>query len=314
MSLRQACGAPLFGAAICLACLYAVHEARADLAAITSQNADALTLFDTESLEIVASLPLPGKPAAVATDAGRDLILAVATDPAALHVFDLSGTARAVWPLPDGAFGVAIRPESGTALVSVITGFVAEIDPESGRELSRWQTGAMPSGLAAEPGLIVVTNRDADSVTLISDGDAREVATGHHPFGVTLYEGRAFVTDVLSDQVSVIDLAGARVIARIPTGERPYAVAFAAGKGFVSNQYEASLTVFDADSLEVLTSIATEDYPEGVAATADESRILVANWFSDTVQVIDSQSLEVIARLEMPAGPRAFGRFVAAKP
>ena len=301
--------AALTGAAFCVA----APGARADIAAVTSQNAGALTLVDTDRLEVIATLPLPGKPAAVAADGGRDLILAVATDPPALHVLSLNGTARAVWPLPDGAFGVAIRPETGTALITLITGFLVEVDPASGREMNRWQTGAMPSGVAAAPGLIVVANRDEDTVTLLGEGAARKVASGHHPFGVTLHEGRAFVADVLADQVSVIDLAAARVITQIPTGERPYAVAFAGGKGFVSNQYAASVTVFDAGSLEVLATIETDEYPEGIAATSD-GRILVANWFSDTLQVIDSERLTVTDTLEMPEGPRAFGSFIAARP
>src|SRR5690606_15539836 len=112
------------------------------------------------------------------------LIASVATDPPALYLHDLKGARLAVWPLPEGAFGVAIRPESGTALVSFITGFIAEIDPARGEELQRWQTGAMPSGIAAAPGLILVANRDADSVTLIREEVQREIPTGHHPFGV----------------------------------------------------------------------------------------------------------------------------------
>jgi len=100
------------------------------------------------------------------------------------------------------------------------------------------------------------------------------------------------------------------VIATIPTGERPYTLAFAAGKGFVTNQYAASLTVFDAETLAPLAEIETGDYPEGIAATADETRILVANWFSDSLQVIDPETLEVTHTLDMPAGPRAFGSFI----
>lgn len=301
--------AALIGAAFCFA-----NMGLADVAAITSQNADALTLLETDTLSVIKTLPLPGKPAAVAVDGARGRVLAVATDPARLYVFDLSGAPLADWPLPQGAFGLAIAPESGMALITDIGGSLREVDPLSGQERRSWQLGAMPSGVVAREGLIMVANRDDDSVTLIRGEGRKEVAVGHHPFGITLLGDRAFVTDVLSDQVSVIDLASAKVIATIPTGERPYSVAFAAGKGFVTNQYAASLTVFDAETLAVLGEIETEEYPEGIAATADESRVFVANWFSDSLQVIDPTTLEVVETLPMPEGPRAFGAFIGKAP
>lgn len=282
----------------------------ADVAAIPSQNADALTLVDTDTLAVIATLPLPGKPAAAVVDGQRGRVLAVATETARLHVFDLSGQPVADWPVEGSPFAVEVEPETGMALVGDITGTLRGIDPATGAELRRWATGAMPSGIAAQPGLIAVANRDNDSVTLIEGDRRREVKVGRHPFGIALRDGRAFVTDVLSDRVSVIDLAGAQVIATIPTGERPYAVAFAAGKGFVTNQYAASLTVFDAETLAVLAEIETGDYPEGITATADERRIFVANWLSDSLQVIDPETLEITHTLDMPAGPRAFGRFI----
>ncbi len=302
------------GAAVAGALLCFCAAARADVAAITSQNADALTLVDTKTLAVIATLPLPGKPAAVAVDGPRGRVLAVATETARLHVFDLSGHPLAVWPLQGAPFAVAFRPESGTALVGDITGFLREIDPATGKELQSWTAGAMPAGIAARPGLIVLANRDDDSVTLMAGETRREIAVGHHPFGVALHGERAFAAELLSNSVSVIDLADARVIARIPTGARPYAVAFAAGKGFVSNQYGASVSVFDAETFAPLGEIATEDYPEGIAATADGARILVANWFSDSLQIIDAERLEVVETLAMPAGPRAFGGFIGAVP
>ncbi|MBU2360160.1 MAG: YncE family protein, partial [Alphaproteobacteria bacterium] len=95
---------------------------------------------------------------------------------------------------------------------------------------------------------------------------------------------------------------------------RPYAVAFAAGHGFVTNQYDSTVTVFDATRFAVTGTVDVGDYPEGIAATADGSRIVVANWFSDMVSLIDTATLQVVAEVDVPAGPRAFGTFTAPKP
>lgn len=288
--------------------------AHADLAAITSQNAERLTLLETDSQQVLADIALPGLPAAVVADGKRGRVMAIAVDSRRLHVFDLSGRALADWPLPGAPFGLAVRSDSGTALITGWDGFLREFDPASGRQLASWPVGAGASGVAEANGVIVTANRDDDSITIITASGSRRVAVGQHPFGVTLRAGRAFVTNVLSDSVSVVDLATAQELRRIPTGARPYAVAFAAGKGFVSNQYDASLTVFSADDFAVLAQIATDDYPEGIAATANGAQLLVACWFSDSLQVIDPQTLHVTATLAMPAGPRAFGAFVTAQP
>jgi YVTN family beta-propeller protein len=52
------------------------------------------------------------------------------------------------------------------------------------------------------------------------------------------------------------------------------------------------------------------EYPEGVDTTGD-GQIAVANWFSNTLSVIDAASLETLAEVETCDGPRAFGAFVA---
>ena len=304
--------------AVLAACITPVFcpTARAGIAAITSQSAGMLTLIDTTTLKVSAQAPLPGKPAAVAVDGPRGRIFAVAVETRKLHVFDLEGRSLAVHDLPGAPFGVAVRPATGTALVTDWTGRLLEIDPDDGRLLSSRVTGAIPSGVAAsgeaEAELIVTTDRDADAVTLIDARGAASVAVGRHPFGVTIDRGRVFVTNVLSDTVSVIDPAEARVIATIPVGERPYAVAFTGGRGFVTNQYSASLTVFDAETLAVIGQVETDEYPEGIAATGD-GHLLVANWFSDTVQLVDAARLEVDATLKMPEGPRAFGAFTTSQ-
>ena len=283
--------------------------ARADIAAITSQTAGMLTLIDTDTGAVLSSTPLPGNPAAVAIDAVRGRIMAVAVDTGLLHVLDMTGHAVAQFKVQGAPFGLAIRPDTGTALVTDQKGFLREIDPETGAEVTSWPVGLLPSGVAVGAGLIVTADRDSDAVTVIAGGASRHLAVGQHPFGVTLHDGLVYTADVLDDTVSVLDPVSGEVLAIIPTEERPYAVAFAAGHGFVTNQYDSSVTVFDAATYAVTATIDVGDYPEGIAATANGSRIVVANWFSDTVSLIDTATMEVVAEIDVPEGPRAFGSF-----
>lgn len=309
--MTRAVRAALLAAALALPAPAGADE----IAAITSQNADRVTLLDAATLALRSETPLPGKPAAVALDGPRGRVLVVAVDTRRLHVLDARGVERASHPLPGAPFGIAVDPATGQALVTDWEGRLLVVDPVSGAVVKTIATGAVPSGVAVTPDgrLAVTADRDANAVSLIdlTTGEVTaRVPVGAHPFGVTLEGGRAFTADVLADTVSVVDLATARVVATLPTGERPYAVAFAAGRGFVTNQYGATLTVFDATTLEPLGEVAVGEYPEGVAVTA-EGKLLVANWFDDTVSVVDPVTLEVTDTLDMPSGPRAFGSFVA---
>ncbi|RRH72316.1 hypothetical protein [Falsigemmobacter faecalis] len=292
--------------------------AQADLAVITSQSAGKLSFLRTPGAELLREVDLPGQPAALAVSDRYVAVIAVGTK--TLHLLDLhgAGVARHVF---DGApFALAFDGSNGDLLVTdaAAEGAVHRLSVPDLTRRARLRAAANPTGIDTDDtGRFVVAARDADLALIYPAGCLTcaplEVPVGHHPFGVTLHEGRAFVSNVLSDDLSVIDLPSGAEVARIPTGSRPYATAFAAGRGFVSNQYDASLTVFDAQSFEVTGRIETGDYPEGLSVDS-QGRLVVASWFSDLVQIFDTESLELISEAKMPEGPRAFGRFITAEP
>ena len=191
------------------------------------------------------------------------------------------------------------------------------IDPKELRVIADIAVGASPSGLAVTPDgrLLLSADRDADSVSVIDTATRKRLATikvGERPFGITIdAEGRrAYTANVGSNDVSVIDIADSREIGRVKTGLRPYAVALAQGRGFVTDQYDGTVSVFDLSTLKPLKRITVGDYPEGIAATADGSRIIVANWESNSLSVIDAIELKVTGEIKVGDGPRAFGAFL----
>ena len=59
-----------------------------------------------------------------------------------------------------------------------------------------------------------------------------------------------------------------------------------------------------------VTRIDVGDYPEGIDFAHKEDRIFVANWFSNSVSVIDAETLEVTREIVTGDGSRAFGHFI----
>lgn len=288
-----------------------------DLAFVTSQNADRLSVVDLQAGRILAETHIPGAPAPVAYDALQGRAYVIAADTGRLHVLDEAARPVRTVDLGAGAFGLAAGL-GGVFVTDWYGARLARLDAEL-QPVWSMPTGAAPAGVAlagrdaAGRALVATADRDADRIGIFdAETGARRhhvPTAGAHPFGLTFHDGLLYSADVQGDVVSVIDpVAGLRV-GEVPTGSHPYAVAFAAGRGFVTDQYDGTVTVFDPATLEVVATVAVGDYPEGIAALPDGSGVAVANWDSDTLTVLDARSLEIVHEIEMPSGPRAFGNF-----
>jgi YVTN family beta-propeller protein len=285
-----------------------------DLAFVTSQNADMVTLVDTATGQVLAQTPIAGKPAPVAYDPAAQRAYVIAADTGRLYVLDERGGVKASRNLGEGAFGLAMAPGGGLFVTDWFGARLIHLD----RNLqTAWQvtTGAAPAGVAVSTDgrWVATADRDDDQVSIFDAATGallhRVKTAGAHPFGITFHDGRFWTADVQGDTVSVIDPASGQLAGQVPTGSHPYAVAFAGGRGFVTNQYDGTLTVFDPGSLAVLAEIPVGDYPEGISPLPDGDAVAVANWESDTLAVVDAESLEIRAEIDMPSGPRAFGQF-----
>lgn len=319
--MRWSSGSVRRGPDLALAALLAVvaGPAAADLAFVTCQNGDALSVLDLETGEETARWSVPGKPAgvAVATDG---TVYTVAPDAKAVRRHGADGSVHAETKLEGGPIGVALDAARSHLFVSDwYNARLWVLNAETLEGIAELPTGAAPAGMALSPDgrLLAAAERDADRISLYDAETlalARTVPVGTRPFGLGFApDGRLFVGNVGSNDVTVIDPASGEVLATLHVGDRPYGVAFAAGRAFVSNQYAGTVSVIALDTLEPLAELAVGEYPEGIAATSD-GRIAVANWFDNTLSLIDARSLEVVADLATADGPRAFGDFILQDP
>src|SRR5690349_12253113 len=70
---------------------------------------------------------------------------------------------------------------------------------------------------------------------------------------------------------------------------------------YVSNEKSNTVSVIDTDKFTVVNTIKVGQRPRGIELTKDGKFVLVAVGDDDTIQMIDTGSLEVVATL--PSGP-----------
>lgn len=108
----------------------------------------------------------------------------------------------------------------------------------------------------------------------------------------------AYITNNLSDNVSVIDTATNHVITTIAVGSVPDGVAVSpnGSKVYVANILSDSVSVIDTATNTVTATIPVGERPMGVAVSPDSGKVYVANYADETVAVISTATNTVTKR------------------
>lgn len=289
----------------------------AQTAFVTCQNGEEVSRIDLTEMKETARWPLPGKPAGVAIGTAGDFYTVSPDDKTVRRLSTATGETLTQVTLDGGPIGIALDSRRNRVFVSdYYNARIWALDGTTLQQHTLLDAGAAPAGIAVSDDhrFVATADKDADQVSIF-DADTlgllHRVSVGERPFGLAFSpDGQLFVGNVGSNDISIVDAENGRVVATVPVGERPYGIAFAKGRAFVTNQYANSVSVILIETLEHQALIDVGEYPEGIDTTADGARVVVANWFDNTVAIIDPQSLDVLKTLETCDGPRAFGRFV----
>ena len=119
--------------------------------------------------------------------------------------------------------------------------------------------------------------------------------------------GRAFVANIGSGSVTVIDLAAAEKVADVSTGDGAEGVAVAAGgrQAWVTNRAADTITVLDAESLKPLATLESKGFPIRATATPDGASVLVTR--------ARAGDLAIYATADLGASPRLIAFDLAAE-
>lgn len=116
---------------------------------------------------------------------------------------------------------------------------------------------------------------------------------------VALGGSRAFVANIGSGTVSVIDLERGTLLRNIATGDGAEGVTASVGgrEVWVTNRGADTVSVIDAASLEIVATVPCASFPIRAEATPDGRHVLVSCARSGDIAVLDTESREVVRRI-----------------
>jgi len=155
-----------------------------------------------------------------------------------------------------------------------------------------------------------VANAGPDTVSVVDTSSYSVVATvsvGGNPRGIDVSPDglMVFVTNVMSDTVSVIDTTALTAPAvTINVGSYPLGIAVApdGDKVYIANNGTNDVSVIDTASRMVTSIIPVGEWPYGIAVSPDGSTVYVANNGTNDISVIDSASETVTATIPVGSG------------
>jgi YVTN family beta-propeller protein len=115
----------------------------------------------------------------------------------------------------------------------------------------------------------------------------------------------AYVANLNSNNVSVINIPASYVANTIPVGSGPWGVAVSPDQTqvYVSNSQGNNVSVINTASSSVVATIPVQSSPFGVAFTPDGTAAYVANAASNSVSVINTTSQTVVATVPVQDNP-----------
>src|SRR3954464_6279321 len=268
-----------------------------ELAYVTNEDSQELTVIATANDSVVASIPVGTRPRGVK----------VSPDGRAVYVA-LSGSPKCPPTMPDEECEKlkADKTKDGIAVVDAVGRKVMRVLPG----------GSDPEAfdISADGSTLFVSNEDAGTASIvdIASGKIRStVPVGKEPEGVRLQPDGAvvWVTGETDHNVSLLDARTGKVIGQINVGKRPRDLGFSpdGSRAYVTSEVDGTVWVLDVPARKVIKVIQLpkDSKPMGVVVSPDGQRAYVSNGRGGTISVIDVSSNAITRTI--PVGQRPWG-------
>lgn len=168
--------------------------------------------------------------------------------------------------------------------------------------------GSRPHGLKAISGNRLLVTAEGAKELVIAEPLRRRVVSrislgreGSHMVVANADATRAFVSNIGSGSVTVVDLLTEKVAGEIPTGEGAEGLDLRPGSGelWVANRGANTISIVDTKTLAVVATLPAKESPIRVKFTPDGRRALVSCSKSGNVAVFDASRRKEIRRVSL---------------
>ncbi|MBM4428884.1 MAG: hypothetical protein FJ026_00865 [Chloroflexi bacterium] len=161
--------------------------------------------------------------------------------------------------------------------------------------------GHNPQAVAVLDGRVYVANRQTDNVSLI-EGDrvVAVIAVGRNPSAIAADSKTGLVYVANEGDSSISILSGTRVVKTVPAPQDVACLAALDGRLYTGGRGENALAVFDGTSGERVATLPLRSSMGILALAANSGNYLLYASVYDAVEIVDMQKLAVVGRVEHP--------------
>jgi YVTN family beta-propeller protein len=261
---------------------------------VSGEAETALKVYDARTLELIKSIPLSARPNNISiTPDGSKLYVGIIAQPGAIDVIDTARleNVRTI-DVPGGIHNIYVTPDGKNVIAGSIAGRrLTVLDTSTDTEVWAWEGEAIrPMTMSVKP-----------------DGSTDKIyiqVSGHHGFVVFDWDTRQEVARITQPDVppeqrydSTYNGAPAHGIGVAPDGKTLWS----------TSRMNSHVYVYSLPDLELLAGVPTGTDPDWVAFTPDSRLAYIANAVSNTVSVIDMQTLEEVTQIPVGKGPKRNG-------
>ncbi len=293
----------------------------ASTAYAANENSNNISVIDTTTNTVTATVPVGSRPVAVAvTPDGSRIYVANFGDGTVSIIDAATNTVIATVVVGSEPISIAINPNGSKLYVAnFASGNVSVIDTLTNTVTASIAVGdpatpSDPSAILVSPdGMrVYVTNQNQGTVSVIDTSNNTVVATitvgdrNSNPTALTIAPNGSKVYVALFDNaaVSVIATATNTVTVSIPVGSFPSGVAVTPdGRSVYVTSQSGNVSVIDAGSNTVTTTVAVGGQLIGIAASPDGTSVYAAKFSSNTVSVISVATNNVTTNIAVGQGP-----------
>lgn len=277
---------------------------------VSNSFSDTVTVIDTRANTVLATIPVGKGPVNPTIHPDGRRVFLTSSEGRSIIEIDVA-TQKVVRTIPAGPnkpSGLAFTPDGRHVVVSF---FQTREEAVAGSPRAAGGPRSTPIAGGRVLTLWNAETKEALGSLRIMDlatgamSDPIKVGMGPERLALSRDGRRAYVANLGSGTVSVVDLAAQRLVATIPTGVAgPFNVSIPRNgrRVFVGNTLGNAMTVIDPATNRIVRTIPLSS-PNGMALDREHRRLYVTNFNARTIQWIDVETLALSPPVSVETAP-----------